>query len=177
MTTSTIVATAGATNANSYITMAFAHQYHEDRPLVRGDWISSGEAGDENERTRAILWATKMLDRSYVWEGVIVSIDQALLWPRSGLLHPNGESVANDSIPIEIQNACAEYARILMYHDLAAGADSIDHAEKFKFGNLDISSGKTPPQRVIPGSVARLLPGDWGRPLGLGFGQRRVMRS
>ena len=85
MGTSTLVATAGASNANSYVTLANADQYHDDRPAVGTTWADASE----NNKIRALLWATMLLDDHYDWEGAVETETQKLNWPRNGLATVN----------------------------------------------------------------------------------------
>src|SRR6187549_1975575 len=111
---STLIATAGAANANAYVTLAVANQYHEDRSPIIEAW----EDADDDEKTAAILWATKLLDRYYTWNGYVVNEIQRLLWPRVGLYMVNEITpVPQDAIPDELQWATAELASQMIGND------------------------------------------------------------
>jgi len=102
----TLVATAGATNANSYPTLAEALDYFERRTTVDG-W----ENGDQEV---LLMMATRVLDAmarphktfvpeqggvpahwitSPTWTGAPASTTQKLAWPRSGMYDANGNSL------------------------------------------------------------------------------------
>ena len=73
MATPTLVATPGASNANSYTTVAEATAYFESR-LYRSTW----ENADPADQTVALIWATRVLDEQIDWLGTKVSTTQAL---------------------------------------------------------------------------------------------------
>ena len=81
MAISTLVATAKATNANTYATRAEANQYHEDRPAVGTTWASASN----DQKDQALLWATKLMEALFDWTGYASTTTQALGWPRMGL--------------------------------------------------------------------------------------------
>ena len=56
MATSTLVATAKSSTANSYCTLAEADQYHDDRPAVSTTWA---DASDGN-KTKALQLERKI---------------------------------------------------------------------------------------------------------------------
>ena len=100
MAVSTLVTTAGASNANAYVTLVVADQYHEDRPSVGTTW----EDASDDEKNAAILWGTELLDSLMDWEGEVVDDIQSLLWPRYGLVYPSGYAVPSDIIPEQLQS-------------------------------------------------------------------------
>src|SRR5688572_1750094 len=101
MPTPTLVATAGAANANSYALLAEANAYHDAR-LHSEDW--TGASADT--RTVALIMATRLLDAMYVWDLYPTDATQALQWPRNGMLAANRlEGVPSNEIPPELKNA------------------------------------------------------------------------
>ena len=166
MAVSTIVATAGSATANAFVTQAVATQFHLDHPqfgttAAKGLW----SAATSDEKDAAILWATKLLDRFFIWEGSVVDTIQKLLWPRSGLMDVNGwESLDTTTIPDQIQWATAELARQLLMSDRTLDSD---------IETLGLKLVKAGPIRLdfkeygvhakpIPDAVANLIPRDWG---------------
>jgi hypothetical protein len=79
----TLVATAGASNANSYITLADAETYFLARPFA-STWNAATSTNALKEQ--ALVFATKLLDREK-WHGTkgittAGASTQALAWPR-----------------------------------------------------------------------------------------------
>ena len=111
----TLVATAGATNANSYCTVAQADAYH-DTHLYATTWTDA----DDDQKTIGLIWATRLLDQHIAWSGNKYTAAQALRWPRSGVYDPDGYVFPVDEIPTFLKNATAELARHLIKEDRTA---------------------------------------------------------
>ncbi len=160
MTTSTIVATAGSATANSYVTLAVANQYHEDRPPAGTTW--SGAASDA-VKDAALLWATTLMDNLFEWTGwPAVPTTQALLWPRSGMRYRNGVAVPITIIPVELQEATAEYARQLLAEDRAADSDiETQGINKIVAGPVELGFKNTVSAKVVPDAAVHLLVSEW----------------
>ena len=95
----TIVATVGASDANSYLSVEDATELLDAR-LGSSAWAEA----DPNDQARALIMATNDID-SNRFRGYKVSYDQALQFPRTD--QPNTPS---DEIPRDVQMACAEQA-------------------------------------------------------------------
>lgn len=99
--------TVGGAGAESYISVADADAYHSNRGSIA--WASATEPAKEQALRRATSW----LDATYLTllPGLRTSgRSQALEWPRSGAADRGGFTIANDEIPVEVKNACAEAA-------------------------------------------------------------------
>lgn len=93
---------AGLTDAESYCTVAYADQYHEQR-------ANTGWSGLELVQKEAFLRrATEHMLAAYRqrWKGSRVTSTQALDWPRMDV-EVDDFSVAADIVPVEVQKACA----------------------------------------------------------------------
>src|SRR5690349_2139070 len=101
----TIDATAGGAASNSYATLQDAADYHDTHP-----YSSVWDDADDDQKTRALITATRMLDDWFEWKGAISTTTQALLWPRSGVLRPG---VAQDE-PDAVRNAWHEPFGVLL---------------------------------------------------------------
>lgn len=108
----TLVATPGAANANSYLTLLEAQAYWDSR-LFTSSW------DDADDQTVALLWATRTMDallsgyneyfstdgsqKAYIrtypaWTGLPATSAQSLAWPRTGMLDRNGYPIADVAI-------------------------------------------------------------------------------
>lgn len=160
MAVTTLVVTPGAANANSYVALSVANQYHEDRPAADSAW--SGATTDQ--RNAALLWATKLLDRYFFWHGSVVTQTQKLLWPRYGLVDVNDWNPLDyTTIPELIQFATAEFARQLLADDRTADSD----IEKLgisllKVGPLRLDFDGSGYTQAVPDVVSMLIPENWG---------------
>jgi hypothetical protein len=169
-----IDATPGSSTANSYVTLAVANQYHLDRPAVGTTW--SGASDDQ--KTAALLWATKLLDLLWTWKGYTTTSTQALMWPRNGLMTRNGwESLPSDTVPIEIQHATAEYARQLLAGDLAGNSDiETKGITAITAGPVSLQFKDSVRAKPVPDTVVYLIPREWGYITG-GGGVRQAVRA
>jgi hypothetical protein len=94
----------GLVDANAYITVAFADQYHENFGAPT-DWSSSTTANKE----QAIREATRYLDAGYSsrWRGARASEEQALDHPRRRVFDVDGWTRDSDEVFVEVQQAAA----------------------------------------------------------------------
>ena len=102
-----IVATAGASNANSYLSVAGA------------DAIAAGMIGDlawttatSDNKARALITATNGLE-TLEWTGERSTTTQALAWPRTDA-SCGDKVIADDDIPREIELATFDLANALL---------------------------------------------------------------
>jgi hypothetical protein len=134
-----IVATPGAANATSYVTIQAADEYNDT--VVIYDDTDTWEDASADEKCRALVTATKLLDVWFDWYGDVASLTQRLMWPRRGVLkvgvtegvvgserinpwhEPFQSMYADDEIPERIEHATAELARHLLVSDRTADSD------------------------------------------------------
>lgn len=152
----TLIATPGATNANTYSTKAEASAvggYFETR-LFKATWTAASTA---NKNT-ALVWATRLLDEWVDWYGSIVDDDQALRWPRYGVETPDGYDVDFETIPQFLKDATAELAVHLLAGDPTAAPDTQGFS-RLKVGSLELDIDKTDRdgETVIPDSVKAIV--------------------
>lgn len=157
--TLTIVATAGATDANAYATLAEVETYVTTMSFSTA-WIGK----TDEQKKAAIIQAARWLD-TLEWAGMRSSQTQALAWPRcekflvrfvgismagSGyLLDRDGYQIASDTIPTCIKNANAEMAVRQLASDWTQGLGPITQ-DSIKVG--PISQGRKS-HRPIPAAV------------------------
>jgi hypothetical protein len=108
----TLIATAGAANANSYTTVEEADAYH-DAHLYASTWTNA----TTEQKTAALVWATRLLDEQCEWDGTKATNEQALRWPRGGAYDADGVPFDVDEIPQSLKYATAEFARHLLASD------------------------------------------------------------
>jgi hypothetical protein len=111
----TINATAGAADANSYITIAEAQAY-ADSDIDASKW----DTATVDQRTRALITATRNLDLvGYV--GTRTTTTQALAWPRKDFTTTE-KTYSDTEIPAEIKLAQWELTKALLADIIVAGA-------------------------------------------------------
>lgn len=88
----------GKQDANSYADVSFADAYFSERGVAA--WT-----GDAGVKQQALIKATDYIDlRFSVWfKGVVLNPDQALSFPRTGILGVSG-------VPVRLAKAACEYA-------------------------------------------------------------------
>lgn len=152
-----IDAAVGGANSNSYSTIVEADAYH-DNHLYAADW--TGATADN--KCRALLMATRLLDEHLEWEGSPTKRDtQKLQWPRSGMVDLLGQFIADTVLPKALKDATAEFARQLIAANRTA--DSQTETESIKslaVGPVTIDFGN-PRAKVIPDSVYHMI-SQWG---------------
>ena len=163
----TIVATAGAANANSYISLTEANELIEG--LVADDDVIAWEAGSTSDdyRNRALYTAAQRIDRER-FLGARATDTQALQWPRTGVRKPdtyiNTYSVGfpfrittdyftDTEIPDQIKKAQAVLAAYLNNNKDGLGLSGLEDYKNIKVGSLDAtpnSFGAVGSDRVPP---------------------------
>lgn len=154
----TLIATAGAADANVYVTLADANAFHEGS-LYGGTFRT---AIDEEKR-RALITATRLLDEHVTWNGDAASTTQRLAWPRTGLIDAHGGTLDSTTVPLRVQHATAELARQLLAADRTADSEiAAKGLTSLTVGSVSMAftgfGGATKP---IPDAVAALV-ALWG---------------
>jgi hypothetical protein len=132
----TLVATPGAPDANSYVTVEAADAFLAAE-LGAATWPASSTGADRDTKERALITATRQLDRlagrfigALTWQG------QALAWPRS-VPAIDERTVDPTTIPPRVQRACIRLAlRLLQAPDVLAPDDEREVVRK-KIGPLE----------------------------------------
>jgi len=147
----TIVATPGASDANSYATYDEAVAYFETRLDVDA-WTDASSG----TRRAALVLSTSILDKSYSWVGLKVTKAQALRWPRYSVTDQDDFSVSYTTIPDFLIEATAEFALMLLADDRLKDPDTQGFSQ-MKVGSLYLQVSKGDRQRVIPTHVDLIL--------------------
>jgi len=158
MAVPTLDSTPGSASANSYVTVAEADTYHDSR-LSATTW--TGAATDD--KTIALIMATRTLDAMLNWTGVSSDTIQALNWPRQGMWDKNEvEAIDETVIPPELKDATAEFARLLIGTDLTVDSD-IENLKirSLMAGSVALTFDGGVTAKVVPDSVYYLLPTWW----------------
>lgn len=95
----------GLSNSEAYCSETYADDYHEKRGNMTWNSVTDKEA--------ALRKATDYMQQVYRsrWQGLRSVTDQALDWPRSGVVVNDEEIIVPENIiPGDIKKACAELA-------------------------------------------------------------------
>jgi len=106
-----LIAGTGAT-ANSYTTADEADIYFEKR-LHTSVWDNA----DPDDKDKALMWATRLLDEMVKWKGLQVDSYNELRWPRYGVFNQDDEELSSLDIPQFLKDATAEFAMHLLAAD------------------------------------------------------------
>ncbi len=149
----TLDATIGGLTANSYASVADADVYHETHP-----YADTWEGADDDEKVRALITATRLLDLYVEWFGIAASYTQALGWPRYSAYGLNGYVMSNLLIPDAIVNATAEFSRQLLAGDRTADPE-FNPLKRLKAGPVELEwKGEEPTAaEVIPDIVLAMI--------------------
>lgn len=154
MSTPELIATAGADDANAYLDVDGSDAYHESH-LYPTSWF----AASTKDKTVALIWATRLLDQYFAWNGIIASQSQALGWPRSSTYDRDGRLQANDAIPLVIEQATAELARWLIESDRTSTDSQTGAVQYLTVGQIAIkyATATAVLATVIPDAVKVML--------------------
>lgn len=122
----------GMPNAESYASVATADAYHARRPGALA-W----DALTTPQKESALIQATDYLQATYStrWKGTRVKVEQALDWPRSGVV-VDRVSLAYDQLPPQIVRATCELALKSLTQPLTA--DEGAQVKSEKVGSLEV---------------------------------------
>lgn len=126
--------------AESYITVANATTYFSNRGIATWAALAS-----DTVREQALRKATDYMVQAFKgrWKGLIVEEAQALDWPRTGVF-VDGYELDSDSVPEQVQRACAELALKASAADLLADQEQLIVREKI--GPIETEYDKYSPQ-------------------------------
>lgn len=173
----TLIATPGASNANSFLTLAEAVAYYEGR-LEVPEWE------DADSQEALLVMATRLLVASYsplrklvrvsppgqsyylirpTWTGAPTTTTQRLPWPRSGMYDRNGVAIADTVVPQDLKEATAELAGHLAKGDRSFDNDAaVQGISSVKAGSVSVSfRDGADATKLIPDVVFDLLVPSW----------------
>jgi len=169
-----IDATPAGVSSNSYSLLSEADVYHSER-LHSEVWDGS----DDATKNAALVMATRLMDSMFVWSEYPTTAEQALQWPRSGMIAANQlEEIDPYEIPIELKRATAEFARQLITADTSANSDvETQGIASLSAGGVSLSFREGVKAKVVPDAVTFILPSWWFTLRGSKTGIRNLMRA
>lgn len=152
-------ATVGGASANTYITRADADTYFESK-YHKTAWA----AATDGNKDIVLVEATRILDASFRWARFPTDEDQALQWPRNGILDTNRLSlVDSDVVPDEIKWATCELAQAILVADRTADSDvETQGLTRLKAGSVELEFKDSVYAKPIPDVVVNYIPEWWG---------------
>ena len=145
--------TLGGITTNSYVTLADADAYFEDR-MHSSVWDSF------SEQEKVLITSSQMLDWYTKWKGNKATAAQSMQWPRTGAIRPDGTVIADDALPPEVKTAVFELAFSNIGSDRTSD-DPLAGIGQLKAGSLMIKSGPEKPNqtnaKVIPSHINNIV--------------------
>jgi hypothetical protein len=119
---------------------------------------SKWEAATIDEQRAALIWATRLIDSSFDFDGYRVTKEQALRMPRSGLIDDDGYQIDPDTIPVILERGTAEYAAALVKEDRTADPDLLGKGfTSVSLGEISVDVGSRQSMQLVPEYVAEIL--------------------
>ena len=146
-----IVATPGAADANSYLTLAAAQLILDG--FVQDADVAAWASATTDQKNRALFTATQRLDRER-YLGARATDTQALQWPRTGVRKPDTyintyavgfpfrittDYFTDTEIPTQIQYAQVVLAVFLHNNTDALGLSGLEDYKNVKIGSIDVT--------------------------------------
>lgn len=153
---------AGLTNSNSYTAVTTATDYLETN--INDSGFTGGTV---DQQQKCLARATSLLDSLVLWRGTRANEDQALGWPRTGVVDNDGYTIDSDVIPTWLQNAVAEFARFLFSADRTADPDG-QGIKMLKADVVAIEFDRYDRRTILPAVVAQMV-SPYGSPRGQGM--------
>ncbi|MCZ2112270.1 MAG: hypothetical protein LC131_00250 [Anaerolineae bacterium] len=164
----TVIATVGASDANSYVTVAEADAYFAEQ-----FGYSAWDLVVQADREACVITASRSLDSYMVWAGQRATDVQSMEWPRSGSYDRYGNPIDDDVIPNVLKQAVFETAFIILTKGgLEFGGRRYD---KVKVAVVDVTFSRSQDSSGIPKYIEELLSG-LGLPLLQRDGEMSVVR-
>lgn len=148
----TVIATVGAPDANSYVTVAEADAYFGEM-FGYAQWA----AASLGDREACVISASRSLDNFMEWSGRRATEVQSMDWPRVGGTDRYGDIIPSDILPEALIRATFETAFVILTKGgLEFGGGRYD---KVKVAVVDVTFSKSQSFRGIPEYIEKLLIG------------------
>lgn len=142
-------------DANSYTSVEFADDYAETATFHSATWL----ALTDDQKERLLVRSSKIIDARVRWAGERVDADSGLRWPRSGVYDRDSFLIADDVVPIALQEAVVEFSLYLMTDDWTAPRSNAEFKE-IQVGPIDVVFNDTTYARgAFPDIIAMMLEG------------------
>ena len=160
-----IIATAGATDANSYLTLADAQSLIDG--LIEDDDVTAWASATTDQKNRALYTSAQRIDRER-FLGARATDTQAMQWPRTGVRKPDTyintyatgfpfrittDYFTDTEIPDQIKKAQAVLAAYLNNNKAGLGLSGLEDYRRVGVGGIAVEpvfSGAIGADRVPP---------------------------
>src|SRR4051812_4218753 len=111
--------TVGGANANSWASVA------EYKAFWASRYFNTAQLAATDATIEQLLeWSCLIMSAAFRWTGAAVDAVQALPWPRSGMLSPNGFVIPTTENPKRLKDAQCQFAGILLSGDRTTDNES-----------------------------------------------------
>lgn len=144
---------AGSASSNAYCDFNDFQTYLESHL-----YANAAENTTVETQEAALVWATRLLDEHVSWDGTPTQVDQALQWPRIGVMKKGGRKlIDHNSIPQWLIDATCELARHLISEDRTAEDDTTGFT-RIKVDVIELEVDKTDrDDQILPKSVRSIV--------------------
>jgi len=141
-----LITTPKAADANSYCSLTDADDFLINGRTSTVTWSTA----TSQDKEKSLRYATYLLDRLFDWKGSVTTNEQALRWPRSGVVDSDGRIINANTIPAILARATSEFAVELLKKDRASdnGLLGLGFSEA-KVGPISIKLDTTKGQETI----------------------------
>jgi len=154
-----LVYTPGGASDNSYVSLAEAEAYFDDRinSTANGNWDtdSAGVARTDAAKSAALVTATRRIDEEQ-FLGLKTSSGQALKWPRTDVYDEDGNAFNSATIPAIVKQATYLTALELLRADFLQ-EDYMGNFSYFQSGAVQIKQFSQTSTGKLPAEARRLL--------------------
>jgi len=150
----TLITTAGAVDANAFVSLADANTYHKGR-VQNPEWTSAS-SGD---KSAAIVMATRTLCHHYQYRGTKTNETGSLDWPRTGVTDENAFTVDPDTVPQFMEDATSEFAFLLLREDSTTVTNVSGALKELEAGDVSLAWNwaETQIPSDVPKAVERII--------------------
>lgn len=147
-----LIATVGAENANSYVTIEEADEIIQLNMFLSVYW----DVAELNSQKSVLVLASRILDEQIHWFGLPTEEEQALAWPRTVTWTRNGDSIEEDVIPRFLKIATSELGCHLLQKNRMTDPLTMGY-KSMKVDTLQLEIDKTYNQSVLPDSIWQIV--------------------
>lgn len=156
---------AGISEANSYRSTADIDAWVLTNPHDT-TWAGLAQVAKDGYA----VMSCRVMEEQTDWDGWQTSSTQARDLPRSGMIDKNGNSIDNDEIPTEIQNAQSELARLLAISDRTAD-NVMKGFKQIEVGPINLVADKADRPVVMADAVWNMISAFGSKSISKGISQ------
>lgn len=139
-------------NANSYVSISYANTYLERNIHKYTTW----ENLSDDDKSALLVWSSSVIDNYFNFEGLRMTGDQDLRWPRYGAYDLDGYLIPNTEIPRELKDSVCELALAYATEDRLDDPDTAGISE-LKVDVIELKFDKIDRPIAVPANVQQMM--------------------